>query len=175
MNLMSGPGDSTVSRKAEKLNKELFNHGQYYYHLEDIIKLLNHLSGYSDAPNEHNLLWGDCIATCIAIKDMIRKLGVRGSNILQIVKQCVVACMLDMKDDKIMNKELISEMLPHEDVQCKRDWIQKCVDRKEMFELFDEPDFFVDAPESNRTPSYVHIVSDINSSYIPYYLARVTC
>ena len=56
MNLMKSPNDKSVDRKAEKLNKELFKDGRYYYHKKDVIRLLNKLSGYEDAPNEDQLL-----------------------------------------------------------------------------------------------------------------------
>ena len=84
----------------------------------------------------------------------------RRSNILQVVKQCVVGCMLDIKEgeyDKIYNKELISEILPHKNDQCKRDWIQKCVNRRQLYDLFEEPEFFVDMPKTERASSYVNI------------------
>ena len=87
----------------------------------------------------------------------------RGSNILQVVKQCVVGCMLDIKEekyDKIHNKELISKILPHKNDECKRDWIQKCVDRRQLYDLFEEPEFFVDLPQSERASSYVNISDD---------------
>ena len=152
---MSSPKDKTIDRKAEKLGKELFKHGQYYYHKKDIIRLLNKLSEY-DQENEHKLLWGDCIGTVIAIKNMIKRLGMRGSNILQVVKQCVVGCMLDIKEEKydmIHNKELIRNLLPHKNDECKRDWIQKCVDRRQIYDLFEEPEFFVDIAQSERASS----------------------
>ena len=102
------PNDKTVDRKADKLRKDLFQSGQYYYHKKDIVRLLNRLSDCEEAPDTDKLLWGDCISTFIAIKNVIQRLGVRGSKILQVIKQSVVACMLDIKEDrydKIYNEE----------------------------------------------------------------------
>ena len=90
MNLIKSPSPSTIDRKANNLNEELFKNGQYYYHNKDIVKLLNKLGGYSEVPNEDNLLWGDCISTCINIKNMISSLGIGGSDILQVTTHCFI-------------------------------------------------------------------------------------
>lgn len=162
MDLMPSPIDKTISRKAEALNKDLFKHGQYYYHHKDIVKLLNKLSKYSEAPNNDNLLWGDCISTCINIKNMIHKIGIGGTDILQIVKQCVIACMLDIKNSnyeykKIGNKDFISDIVPHVDKNCKIDYIRKCIKRRKNYDETGNTDQFIDAP-IHKTPSYVHIL-----------------
>ena len=158
---MSSPNDRTIDRRADKLKNDLFKHGQYYYHQKDVIKLLNKLGGYTEAPNEDKLLWGDCISTCINIKNMMKSLGVGGSDILQIVKQCIVACMLDIKDNeyertKVGNKDLIKKTVPHTNDHCRNDWIDKCIERRKKYDLFGDPDDFIDAPK-HKTPSYVHI------------------
>ena len=51
----------------------------------------------------------------------------------------------------------ISSMLPHEDDHARTEWMHKCVNRRMMFDLFDDTNDFVAAPQYERTPSYVHI------------------
>ena len=59
---------------------------------------------------------------------------------------------------KIVNKKLLDEILPHEDEHTRNDWIDKCVQKRRLFEPFDEPEFFADNGQTYNNPSCVSIV-----------------
>ena len=149
--------DSTISRIARELNKKLFENNRYKFTLDNLVKLLNQLSGYQNAPH-NNIKWGYALLAIIAMESVFKLMGVRGTDKQQQVKQCMAGGMLYMDGDKIINKKLLDEILPHEDAHTRNEWIDKCVDRRKMLELFDEPEFFADNGQTHDTPSCVSFV-----------------
>ena len=152
MTLPSSPSPATISRKAERLKKELFMNGGYYYHMKDIIKLFNQLGSYDQSPNTNkNLLWGSCIEAVVAIKDFYDRVGTRGSFQLHTVKQCMIAAMAIIDDNQnVRNRKLLTEILPHTDNHCRNEYFDKCIKRRILLDTFDEPEFFCETAEYQR-------------------------
>ena len=144
---------STIERHAKELSKKLWQGNKYRYTLANVVKLLNQLSGYDEAPHI-NVKWGHALLSVIAMESIFKQMGVRGTDKQQQAKQCMAAAMLYMQGDTIVNKKLIDEILPHEDEHARNDWIDKCVMRRKLFRLFDEPEFFVDDGQIYSRPSW---------------------
>ena len=152
------PGGTTVKRLAEKLNKEMFMSDDCYYRMEDIVRLLNQLSGYEKAPNPTGILWGSCITSMISMQQVMKQLGVQGTDIQQQVKQGMAASVLLLdKKYNVQNKKLIDHILPHKDDHCRNDFIDKCVVRRKALDLFGDPEYFCNNGQKYVTPSYVYI------------------
>lgn len=145
---------STIQRHARELHKKLFKSGSYKYTLTNIVTLLNQVSGYEETPH-NDIKWGYAVLSMIAIQNMFNQLGTRGTHKLQQVKQGIAAAMLYLNGDKIMNKPLLKAVLPHKDNHARNDWIDKCIDRRRLCILFDEPEFFADNGQVYPNPSYV--------------------
>lgn len=148
---------STIERHAKELNEKLFKGKKYRYTLANVVKLLNQLSGYEYAPH-NNIKWGYALLSVIAVESIFKQMGVGGTDKQQQAKQCMAGAMLYMEGDKIVNKKLLDEILPHEDEHARNDWIDKCIKRREIFELFDEPEFFADNGQTYSGPSCVSCV-----------------
>ena len=88
---------------------------------------------------------------------VFKQLGVRGTDKQQQAKQCVAAAMLYMKGDEIVNKKLLDEILPHKDDHERNKWINKCVEKRNLLELFDEPEYFAYNEQTYDNPSCVII------------------
>ena len=73
----------------------------------------------------------------------MNQLSTRGIDTQQQVKQGITASILCLdNNDNVKNKKLIDQMLPHDDKDTNNDFIRKCVTRRKMLELFDEPECF---------------------------------
>ena len=149
--LTPSPNSRTINRHALAMSKKLFQSGQYYYRKSDIVKLLNALSAYEYGPNTTNLRWGDCIMTMTEFALNYNRLGIRGTVDQLSVKKAMIALMLCFdNNNNIKNKKLLTEVLPHKDEHCRNDWIQQCLDRRELFDLFEEPQFLC-ADDTKKT------------------------
>ena len=148
---------ATIARHANEIQKMLFKGNRYRYTLANIVTLLNQLSGVEYAPHS-NIKWGYALLAVIALESTFKQMGVGGTDKQQQVKQCMAGGMLYMEGDKIVNKKLMDEILPHEDIHARNDWINKCVKRRKIFELFDEPEFFADNGQTYGGPSCVSSV-----------------
>ena len=156
-NRLPPPSDTERKRQARKLRKELFGHKKHYYDMDSIIKLFNQLSGYNNAPNPDKLTWGFCIATMQSVYTVMHKLGVKGTDIEQQVKQCVAAVLLVFdKDYSIVNKKLMDAILPHKDRTTRKDWLDKCVTRRMLLDIFDDSEYFCGKHQQHDRNSYVH-------------------
>ena len=90
-----------------ELNKKLCEGKHYQYTLANIVKLLNQLSGYQDAPH-NNIKWGYAALAVIVWKlycmeSIFKQMRVKGTDGQQQAKQCMRAAMPYMEGDKIMN------------------------------------------------------------------------
>ena len=84
------------------------------------------------------------------------ELGTRGIDIQQQVKQAMAASVLWLDDDdNVKNKKLIDQILPHEDKDANNEFIRKCVARRKMLELYDDPEHFCNDEQKHVTPSCV--------------------
>ena len=167
------PSPSTVQRLARKLKKDMFQSKKYYYNMEAIIELFNQLSGYEEALacNPHQLLWGSCIASMVSVHNIMKQLGVRGTDVQQQVKQGIGAAILQLDENyKVMNEKLIDKILPHENDQTRDDWIQKCVNRRRIFDLFGTAEDFCNDEKTHETPSCVYLLTIIYVLCIQSYL-----
>ena len=151
------PSPSTIKRHARQIRDALFKNKQYYYRTEQVRILLNQVSGYEEANNcnTEGLLWGDCIVSVSSIRFIMKKLGVKGTDAEQQIKQAIAAAMLVLEEDKILNKKLLVEVLPHEDEHERNKWIDKCVDRRKKFEIQNDFEYFCDNGQTYDGPSCV--------------------
>ena len=139
---LESPKDGTIKALALELKKKMFTNGRYYYHLDDVKRLLNILSSqdkrgrHNAAPNPQNIPWGDCLLSALAIKDSMTKIGVRGSKEQDNAKKVVVASCtkLDANNNEVQNKKLLRKLLPHKSPTAKDKYLKKCIERREKFE-----------------------------------------
>ena len=161
---------STIERYARAMNKKMFNGNKFRFTLANVVKFLNQLSGYANAPH-NNIQWWYALLSVIAIESTFKQLGIRGTNQQQQAKQCIAAAMLHMENDKVINKPFFHRILPQTNEECRNDWDDKCVVRKNLLEVFDEPEFFCDNGQTFATPSSAIILIHRPCTAI-YYVGR---
>ena len=107
--LLPEPSPSTIERFAREMNKKMFNGNKFRFTLANVVKFLNQLSGYPNAPH-NNIQWGYALLSVIAIESTFKQLGIRGTNQQQQVKQSMTAAMLYTEGDNVTNKLLLHRM-----------------------------------------------------------------
>ena len=107
-----------------------------------MVSLFNKISNYSIALNVHKLSWGSCILSVIAIKNLVSSLGVKGKCSIQKAKQCITAAMMILDGHDVKNMDILDQILPHKCDKARDDWIDKCIEGRLNYELFDGPKFF---------------------------------
>ena len=146
--------DGTRKAHARLIRDKLFKSNVYHYDIESLAKLFNQVSQYTEAEtlNPNKLQWGYSITAIQSAYYVLHQLGLRGTDMQQQVKQGIVAALLYIFGDKILNKPLIDKLVPHGNDHTRNDWIDKCVLRRTNLELFGA-EHYCDNEQQYETPS----------------------
>ena len=131
--------------------------------------------------NRNELHWSHSISAIEAAYYVFHKLGLRGTDEQQQVKQGIAAALLVFKEGScsIANKKLMDQLLPHDNDHTRNDWIDKCVMRRNYLEVFGPEPYCASGHATYDNPSCVfythnpyllfelcqHIIMRRNSSY----------
>ena len=93
------------------------------------------ISRDAEAPNTNKIPWGEAITAINNVKAVYDEIGIRGTYLQQQIKQRLTGAILDFDHNKqVCNKKLLAALLPHENRQCRNDWIIKCATFKRHFD-----------------------------------------
>ena len=129
------PSSSTILRHAKQLHKMMFEGKYYEYKLSDIAILLNKLAKMESAPND-GIPWGDALLGIYSLRDVMKEIGVRGSEEMHNAKKLLIASVVstDDNDDVPTNRPLLNALLPHIDDHCRAEYLKQCLERRAKFD-----------------------------------------
>ena len=118
------------------------------------------LSRDPDAPNPNKIPWGEAITAVNNIKAVYDKVGVRGSNLQQQMKQGLTCAVMSLDNNNNITNQTLLRILPHKHWQTRHDWIIKCLALKIQFND-DEIDISCRKYDNIHRKSYVSVLSII--------------
>ena len=106
--------------------------------------------------NKDYILWGDAIRASYQLKQILNILGTRGSIQQRQCKQTLIASVISINDnDEITNRKYIRSLLPHKNANARNEFINKCTDKKVLFNIFNDKELFVNDEIIIKRNSYV--------------------
>ena len=121
-------------RHARQLRKMMFEGNCYRYKLSDVGILLNKLARIESTPND-DIPWGDALMGIYSFRDVMKEIGVRGSEEMHNAKKLLIASVVSTDDNDVpTNRPLLNALLPHMDDHCRADYLKQCLDRRAKFD-----------------------------------------
>ena len=159
-NILIKPSDRTIYRVANKIISSL-RQDKYKWDINCIISLFNIIS---TKVQDNKIRFGDCIGAVQQLKTKLSKLGTRGTTTQQQTKQAIIASLIIQDNNKnIINTKFIKSLLPHKNYQCKNDFIIKCNDKLNIFDLNNDAEQFVNDKKRIIKFNYVLLQHSVTS------------
>ena len=118
------PARSKVYELADAITAFLF---QFEWNYESILLLFDIISKDNRAPNPFKISYGNAIYGMNNVRNKFYHIGVRGSQPRLQTKQAITCAVMKIDDNGFANKrskQLLSELLPHQNKDCRNDWIK---------------------------------------------------